>query len=186
LFGDKHGAKRERPAALAVHPDSQEQAMSDEFDDAIDPVAVSARPAAAQAGRPGRRAARLVARLYASANQALRARLLDCLVRPLGPLALAGVAAGAFSAVVLRGGASGIAIAIGDVARFSKDQVAELARFVEQVSPDALAQAAQLVADNPFGVGAFSAAVAVLLALEASRAGAGPRRVRRDQAAAPT
>ncbi len=155
--------------------------MSDEFDDAVDPVALPTGSSPAV-----QRAPRLLARLYASANETLRARLVDCLVRPLGPLALAGVAAGAFSAVVLRSGAGGIALAIGDLARFSKEQVAELARFVEQVSPDALAQAAQLVTDNPFGVGAFSAAVAVLLALEARRAGASTRRARRDQTAAPT
>lgn len=155
--------------------------MSDEFDDAVDPVALPARSSPVV-----QRAPRLLARLYASANQTLRARLVHCLVRPLGPLALAGVAAGAFSAVVLRSGAGGIAIGIGDLARFSKEQVAELARFVEQVSPDALAQAAQLVTDNPFGVGAFSAAVAVLLALEARRAGASTRGARDDQTAAPT
>jgi hypothetical protein len=155
--------------------------MSDEFDDAVDPVALptGASPAI-------QRAPRLLARLYASASEALRARLVDCLVRPLGPLALAGVAAGAFSAVVLRSGAVAIAVAVGDLARFSKEQVAELARFVEQVSPDALAQAAQLVTDNPLAVGAFSAAVAVLLALEARRAGASTRPARRNQAAAPT
>jgi hypothetical protein len=140
--------------------------MSDEFDDAPDPVALAATPAPPAAGE---RAARLVARLYASANQALRTRLVACLVRPLGPLALAGVAAGAFTAVLTRGAAGGLSVAIGDVARFSKEQVAELARFVEQVQPDALLQAAQLVADNPIGVGAFSASVALLLAAELRR-----------------
>lgn len=146
--------------------------MSDEFDDVVDPVATTAAPAGAVATD---RAARLVARLYASANQALRTRLVACLVRPLGPLALAGVAAGAFTAVLARSSAGGLSVVIGDVARFSKDQVAELARFVEQVQPDALLQAAQLVADNPIGVGAFSAAVAVLLAVELRRvAGATP------------
>jgi hypothetical protein len=177
----RRSSEPERDAPSAVHPPPEEQSMSDEFDDVVDPVALPTRPSPA-----GQRAPRLLARLYASANQTLRLRLVDCLVRPLGPLALAGVAAGAFSAVVVRSGAGGIAIAIGDVARFSKEQVAELAHFVEQVSPDALAQAAQLVADNPLGVGAFTAAVAVLLALEASRAGASTRRARRNQAAAPT
>jgi len=142
--------------------------MSDEFDDAPDPVALAAAPATAAAGE---RAARLVARLYDSANQALRTRLVACLVRPLGPLALAAVAAGAFTAVLSRSGAGSFSVAIGDVARFSKEQVAELARFVEQVQPDALLQAAQLVADYPFGVGAFSASVALLLAIELRRVG---------------
>ncbi|HEY2559221.1 MAG TPA: hypothetical protein VGI48_05860 [Caldimonas sp.] len=156
--------------------------MSDEFDDVLDPVAATTAPVGAAATG---RAARLVARLYASANQALRTRLVACLVRPLGPLALAGVAAGAFTAVLARSGAGGLSVVIGDVARFSNEQVAELARFVEQVQPEALLQAAQLVSDNPFGVGAFSAAVALLLAIELRRvAGATPPSAPLDQAAA--
>ena len=65
-----------------------------------------------------------------------------------------------------------------DVARFSRDQIAELARFVEQVSPEALQQAAALFVDRA-GVGTFAASVAVLLALELRRAGAAAPRVRR-------
>ena len=145
--------------------------MSDEFDDAPDPVVLAAPPIAR--GGATHRAAPLVARLYASANAALRKRLVACLVRPLGPLALAGVAAGAFSAVLSRGGAGTRSIAIGDVARFSKEQVGELARFVEQVQPEALGQAAALFVDNPFGIGAFSASVALLLALELRRSRGG-------------
>ena len=144
--------------------------MSDEFDDAPDPVALAA--AAVPVAANGR-AARLVARLYGSANQALRTRLVACLVRPLGPLGLAAVAAGAFTAVLSRSGAGGLSVAIGDVARFSKEQVTELARFVEQVQPEALLQAARIVAENPFGVGAFSVSVALLLALELRRATCG-------------
>jgi hypothetical protein len=156
--------------------------MSDEFDDVLDPVAATA---ASVGAAPTGRAARLVARLYASANKGLRTRLVACLVRPLGPLALAGVAAGAFTAVLARGSAGNLSVVIGDVARFSQEQVAELARFVEQVQPEALLQAAQLVADNPFGVGAFSAAVAVLLAVELRRvAGATSLSAPLDQAAA--
>jgi hypothetical protein len=159
--------------------------MSDEFDDAIDPIATSPGSGAAAAPAPGR-AARLLGRLYGSANLALRTRLVACLLRPLGSLGVAAVAAGAFTVVLSRRSAGGLGVAMVDVAEFSKDQVAELARFVEQVSPDALAQAAQLVADNPVGVGAFTASVAVLLVIEAGRAGASTRRARRNQAAAPT
>ena len=157
--------------------------MSDEFDDAIDPVAVSAAPAA-PALDPGGRVARLMARLYGSANQALRKRLVACLLRPLGSLGVAAVAAGAFTVVLSRRGAGGLGVAMADVADFSKEQVAELARFVEQVSPEALQQAAGLVFENPFGVGAFTASVALLLALELRRASTGDRRrARPDQAA---
>ena len=99
--------------------------MSDEFDDALDPVAAAAAPPAVAARG---RAARLVARLYGSANLPLRKRLLACLVRPLGPLGLAAVAAGAFTALVSRSVAGGLSNASGDDARFSKEQITELAR----------------------------------------------------------
>lgn len=148
--------------------------MSDEFDDAIDPIATSA-PAVPSVAAEGR-AARLMARLYGSANLALRTRLVACLVRPLGSLGVAAVAAGAFTVVLTRRGAGGLGVAMSDVAEFSKEQVAELARFVEQVSPEALQQAAGLVYDNPIGVGAFTASVALLLALELRRASTGARR----------
>ena len=152
--------------------------MSDEFDDAVD--ALPGSSISLDAGRR-RRAARLIGRLYASANAALRTRFLACLIRPLSPLGLAAIGAGAFTVLLSpRGGA--ISVAVADAARFSRDQIAELARFVEQVSPDALSQVAAMVADNPVGVGSFSASVGLLLALEMR--GASVRRVRRaDQAA---
>jgi len=157
--------------------------MSDEFDDAIDPVAASAAPGASTAAADGR-AARLMARLYGSANLALRTRLVACLLRPLGPLGVAAVAAGAFAVVLTRRSAGGIGVAMADVAEVSTEQVAELARFVEQVSPEALQQAAGLVFESSYGVGAFTASVALLLALELRRATArGRRRPPSNQAA---
>jgi hypothetical protein len=156
--------------------------MSDEFDDAVDPIATSAAPGVPAAPAKDR-AARLMARLYGSANLALRTRLVACLVRPLGSLGVA-VAAGAFTVVLSRRGAGGLGVAMADVAEFSKEQVAELARFVEQVSPEALQQAAGLVFENRIGVGAFTASVALLLALELRRASTGARRRQKpDQAA---
>jgi hypothetical protein len=146
--------------------------MSDEFDDAVDPLPVARSRAGAG------RVARLLARLYNSSSLVVRTRLVDCLVRPLSPLGLAAVSAGAFT-VLLAPSSAGLRVAMADVARFSKDQIAELARFVEQVSPEALQQAAALIADNPFGVGTFAASVAVLLTLELRRAGAGERLGRR-------
>jgi hypothetical protein len=157
--------------------------MSDEFDDALDPIAASSH-GGATAGAAGGRVPRLLARLYGSANLALRTRLIACLLRPLGSLGVAAVAAGAFTVVVSRRGAGGLGVAMADVAEFSKDQIAELARFVEQVSPEALQQAAGLLTDNAYGVGAFTASVALLLALELRRASGRERRAAPpDQAA---
>jgi hypothetical protein len=78
-------------------------------------------------------------------------------------LGLAAIAAGAFARFLFVGGAGGATVAIEDVARFSNDQIFELARFVEQVSPEALQQFAGLIAASPVGAAAFSASAAVLL-----------------------
>ncbi len=138
--------------------------MSDEFDDAAEPALWrrEGKPVDAPHARTPR-VPRLVARLYSSADQPLRAKLLACLVRPLSSLGLAAIAAGAFARFLFVGGAGDAAVAIEDVARFSNDQILELARFVEQVSPEALQQFARLIAASPVGAAAFSASAVVLL-----------------------
>jgi len=134
--------------------------MSDEFDDLVDPV-TALRPTPVRPGPHQRALApRLVTRLYAGADRALRQRLLACLLAPLGPLGLAGVAAGAFAGLLQHGRP---AVAADDALRYTQDQILELARFVEQVSPQALQQVAELVAANPLGLAAFSASAALLL-----------------------
>ncbi len=138
--------------------------MLDEFDDDVEVEEVphsGEHRIVERAVRP--RVARLVSRLYGAAGAPLRIRMLACLVRPLGSLGLAAVASGAFAQLLYRRGEVGAGIPIGDLAGYSNDQIFELARFVEQVSPDAIQQVAGLLADNPIGVSAFSAAVALLL-----------------------
>jgi hypothetical protein len=139
--------------------------MSDELDDALDEDCRRQR-----ARRPGNlhgaaqpRVARLVSRVYGAAGLPLRARMLACLVRPLGSLGLVAVASGAFAPFLQRGGDRGAEISLDEVQRYSRHQVFELARFVEQVSPDAIQQVAGLLADSPLGAAAFSAAAALLL-----------------------
>jgi hypothetical protein len=108
-------------------------------------------------------AARLVSRLYGAAGASLRTRMLACLVRPLGSLGLAAVASGAFAQLLYRTGDTGAGIPIMDLAGYTNEQIFELARFVEQVSPDAIQQVAGMLADNPIGLSAFTTAVAMLL-----------------------
>jgi hypothetical protein len=115
------------------------------------------------------RAARLAARLYAGATAVQRSRIVATLCRPLGPLALVAVASGAFAGLLDRANALGGTWQIDDLAGFTRDQVFELARFVEQVSPEALRQVAGSVAENPWGVSALGAAAAALLATAARR-----------------
>jgi hypothetical protein len=139
--------------------------MLDEFDDQPIPVSAftagSAIPLPSTSGRT--RVARLVCRLYGAATPALRARLVACLVKPLGTLGLVGVAAGAFGVLLYRSGSEGARAAMGDMAQFSNDQMFELVRFVEQVSPDALQEFARLFSERSMGMAAFSASAALLL-----------------------
>ncbi len=145
--------------------------MSDEFDDDFETAPHPARPADGTRDASARLAPapRVVARLYASADPSLRVKLLDCLVRPLGLLGLFGIAAGVFGnfAAVLRD--SGAEAGVEQFARFTSAQVFELARFVEQVDPEALQQFANTLSDNGFGSTAFAAAAVALLVRQLAR-----------------
>jgi hypothetical protein len=138
--------------------------MMDEFDEDFEQEGPSHAVKRGDFARDARsRVARLVARLYGAADRPLRGRMLACLSRPLGSLGLAGVASGAFAALMFRRAEQDGGAAIGDLADFSSDQIFELARFVEQVSPSAIQQLTGLLADNPISASAFSASVVMLL-----------------------
>ena len=145
-----------------MHPStpSTVSPLPDEFDDLPAPPAARAALSAAPAPRP---VARLAARLYGAAPRPLRARLLACLLQPLGTLAVAGVAAGAFGRWLYRGGPDGAPEALAEVDRFSSHQLTELAGFVEQVSPQALEDFARMLTEQPMGMASFSVAGAMLL-----------------------
>lgn len=84
-----------------------------------------------------------VAALFADAEPPQRVRLLNGLLRPVGPLALVGISAGAFSALLPEGPWHSAQATLDDVARLNPSQVLDLARYVEQKSPAALRQALQ-------------------------------------------
>ena len=71
--------------------------------------------------------------------------MLECLTRPLGVLSLLGVAAGAFAQLLALRVGSGSLSALDVGARFTGEQIVELVRFVEQVSPRALNQCLALL-----------------------------------------
>ena len=140
--------------------------MSNEIDTALEAEVTRRAVALGIATRPPgerSRAAHLAARLYAGATAVQRSRIVATLCRPLGPLALVAVASGAFAGLLDRASALGGALHVDELAGFTRDQVFELARFVEQVSPEALQQVAGSLAENPWGVSALGAAAAVLL-----------------------
>jgi hypothetical protein len=93
----------------------------------------------------------LVSQVYQQAPMRLRPRLLECLLRPVGPLALVAIAAGAFRRFLYRLRRNAMPISIEEAARVTSDHVLELARYVEQSSPDALLRFAALIAAHPLG-----------------------------------
>jgi hypothetical protein len=89
--------------------------------------------------------------------------MLVCLLQPLGTLSLVAVASGAFGRFVHRDPAALDASGMHDLARYSGDQVLELARFVQEVNPDTLQQLMRLLADSPVGMASLSASAIVVL-----------------------
>jgi hypothetical protein len=139
--------------------------MPDKFDDLPTPRAASVPPRTAHQGLP---IPELVAEVYRSARLRQRARLLEHLLRPVGPLGLVAIAAGAFGTILQRGGYRQLAVVPEDAARISPDHMRELAQYLEQAYPESLLQIAPILADNASGVAA-GVAVTLLLALQAWR-----------------
>jgi len=82
----------------------------------------------------------LIADAYRRAAAPVRRMLLERLLLPVGSLALAALASGAFSVFLLR------RVMLEDVARINAEQMAELARFVDQCNPDVLRQILSMLA----------------------------------------
>jgi hypothetical protein len=145
--------------------------MTDEFDDAFDrvPSAVDRRPRVMAATETTNNIPELVSDVYDKAPAPLRTKLLECLLGPVGPLALVAIATGAFGHLLYRLRQDGMPISLDDAARITSNHVLELARFVEQSSPDALLQLGSLIADSPIGVATMSGST-LLLALRTARA----------------
>ncbi len=151
--------------------------MPNEFDEISEPMPLSPQDSGGDAAtRTVSLTSRLVARLFNAAGNPLRARLLRCLMRPLSLLGVAGVASGAFVAFIDRRGGE-LRIDAEAVAQVSSQQMLELARFVEQVDPQALQQFASLAANSPLALATFSASVLLLLSRRLQSAVPRPERV---------
>lgn len=120
---------------------------------ALDDSALAAVPAG---DARERMLSQLVCEVYAESPPMLRARVLECLLRPVGPLGLVAVAAGAFGSFLHRESWGRLSVSLDDTLRFSTEQVFELARFVDQVRPEAFGQLASLMAENPLCLSTLS------------------------------
>jgi hypothetical protein len=127
-------------------------------------AAADRRSEIAGENEPARNIAELVSAVYHEAPAPLRTQLLECLVRPLGPLALVAIATGAFGHLLYRLRRDAMPISLDDVSRITSEHVLELTRYVEQCSPDALLQIGALIANRPIDVVTMSG-TALLIAL---------------------
>lgn len=107
--------------------------------------------------------ARLLAALYAQSPPATRTRLLSQLLRPVGPLALVAIAAGAFGRLLPPSRWEGVRVTLDDTRHFSAQHVLELVHYVEQKSPELLQQLPQLVAEPRLWLGSATGVLLLLL-----------------------
>jgi hypothetical protein len=111
----------------------------------------------------------LVAALYDEAPASQRQRLLNHLLRPVGPLALVAVATGAFAQLLPHGRWSVAQVRLEDVLfRIRADHVFDLARYVEEKSPEMLWRLSDVLSSSPLLMGTLSGAL-LLVALRARR-----------------
>ncbi len=96
-------------------------------------------------------------------QRAVARRDVGRLLRPLGTLSLVGVASGAFATLLHRDGAALPTIPMEMAARYSSEQILELAIFVHEVNPGALEQLTALLTVGATGAVALSASALVLL-----------------------
>ena len=114
----------------------------------------------------------IVARLYPNAEIALRVRLLRSLLRPLGPMAVAAVAAGAFVKCLERAGWNRLSVTVDDALSATSGQIMELARYVEQSDPNVVERIYRMLDAHPSSVALIGSSV---LAMAIARRVAGRR-----------
>jgi hypothetical protein len=104
----------------------------------------------------------LIADFYDQAPPTVRLRVLDSLLRPVGPLALVAIAAGAFADLLPTTRWAVVRTSLDDAMRITAAHVLELARYVEQKSPDVLWQLPGLVDESQLLNGSISGALLLL------------------------
>ncbi|HEY6135592.1 MAG TPA: hypothetical protein VIW70_16575 [Rubrivivax sp.] len=121
--------------------------------------------AEAPAATGGPDIAPLVADFYAAAPATVRVGLLQAMLKPVGPLALVTIAAGAFGKLLPPTRWQGAEVTPESAQGIGAEQVLELARYLDQKCPEWLAQLPELVQSRPLWMASVGAAL--LLALKA-------------------
>ena len=93
--------------------------------------------------------AQLVSEVYEAASLCERSCIIRHLLRPLGLLALVGVADGVFAKLWLRNPTQGLQIQIEDALSVGASDIVALVEFVQQVSVETIDGLSQIVATSP-------------------------------------
>jgi len=105
-----------------------------------------------------------MATVYERAGESQRAALLSTLLRSVGPLALAVLAAGQFAKYMSRERWADVSVPLEEVRSVTGGQVTEIARYAEQSNPDVVSQVSAWLAVHPGMLAALGAgALTVLL-----------------------
>jgi hypothetical protein len=107
--------------------------------------------------------AAIVASTVAETSLMLRARALRRLLMPVGPLALAVLAGGAFAKYVEHARWSRFSVSIDDAARVTSGQIFELVRYIEQSNPRVLEQVMVVLSRDATTMAALGASVAAVV-----------------------
>jgi hypothetical protein len=108
----------------------------------------------------------LVAEVYESAPPALRSRLLEQLMRPLGVLSLAAVANGIFAEIRFHSDWPNKHIPVEVAQNVQASDVMALVERVQQVSVDSVNGLARMLAASPMMTGSAAAALLVTLLMQ--------------------
>lgn len=105
----------------------------------------------------------IVTQAYAAAGAGVRVRVLNRMLRAVGPLALTVVAGGMFARYVSQARWSALTVSLGDAARVTSSQVYELVAYVQQSNPDVVRQIASVLARDVSTMTTLGATVGAIL-----------------------
>ena len=113
----------------------------------------------------------VIASEFTRLRHAKRARVLQRLLLPVGPMAMAVLAGGAFAKFAAQARLPEMSISIDDAARVTWHQVFELGRYIEQSSPHVLHQVMTALSRDATAVAAVGASVTALVVRHFARRG---------------
>lgn len=113
--------------------------------------------------------AQLVAQVYETAPPAVRSRLLEHLLRPLGVLSLVAIADGIFAKIRFRSGWPDLHIRFEDAKNVQASDVVALVKRVQLVSVESLDGLARMLVTSPMMVSSAAAALLVTVLMQRAR-----------------